>query len=125
MSSMKTFFACVVIAGAVTLIASGCSRHSEKTPTSPLNAAAPTATAAIEPEIKKVERTNDSATGDHGHKPGAHGGIMISLGRDSFHAEAVFVCCKGCEKKAKLNPDKTLAKVEQLKAKTKTLLPVG
>ncbi len=27
---------------------------------------------------------------EHGHKPGAHGGIMISLGRDSYHAEAVF-----------------------------------
>ncbi|WP_437193683.1 hypothetical protein [Planctomicrobium sp. SH527] len=28
--------------------------------------------------------------GEHGHKPGAHGGIMVSLGRDSYHAEAVF-----------------------------------
>lgn len=27
---------------------------------------------------------------EHGHQAGAHGGIMISLGRDSFHAEAVF-----------------------------------
>ncbi|MBX9625380.1 MAG: hypothetical protein K2X82_16360 [Gemmataceae bacterium] len=27
---------------------------------------------------------------DHGHKPGAHGGILVSLGRDSYHAEAVF-----------------------------------
>ena len=27
---------------------------------------------------------------EHGHKAGAHGGIMISLGRDSYHAEAVF-----------------------------------
>ncbi|MBX3399652.1 MAG: hypothetical protein KF873_12995 [Gemmataceae bacterium] len=26
----------------------------------------------------------------HGHKPGAHGGILVSLGRDSYHAEAVF-----------------------------------
>ena len=26
----------------------------------------------------------------HGHKPGAHGGTLISLGRDSYHAEAVF-----------------------------------
>lgn len=26
---------------------------------------------------------------EHGHKPGAHGGILISLGRDSYHAEAV------------------------------------
>ena len=27
---------------------------------------------------------------EHGHKPGAHGGIMVSLGQDSYHAEAVF-----------------------------------
>ena len=26
----------------------------------------------------------------HGHKPGAHGGILVSLGQDSYHAEAVF-----------------------------------
>jgi YHS domain-containing protein len=27
---------------------------------------------------------------EHGHKPGAHGGIIVSLGRDNYHAEAVF-----------------------------------
>lgn len=27
---------------------------------------------------------------DHGHKPGAHGGILVALGKDSYHAEAVF-----------------------------------
>lgn len=27
---------------------------------------------------------------DHGHKPGKHGGIIVSLGRDSYHVEAVF-----------------------------------
>lgn len=26
---------------------------------------------------------------EHAHKPGAHGGIMVSLGRDSYHVEAV------------------------------------
>ena len=31
--------------------------------------------------------------------------------------QPVFVCCKGCEKKAKSNPDKTLAKVAELKTK--------
>lgn len=30
----------------------------------------------------------------------------------------VFVCCKGCVKKALKNPDQTLAKAEELKAKT-------
>ena len=34
--------------------------------------------------------------------------------------QPVFVCCKGCEKKAKSNLDKTLAKVEELKAKVKS-----
>lgn len=34
--------------------------------------------------------------------------------------QPVFVCCKSCEKKAKSNPDKTLAKVEELKAKVKS-----
>jgi hypothetical protein len=31
----------------------------------------------------------------------------------------VFLCCDGCEDKAKADPDKTLAKVEELKAKKK------
>lgn len=26
---------------------------------------------------------------DHEHKPGAHGGIIVSLGRDSYHVEAI------------------------------------
>ena len=26
----------------------------------------------------------------HGHKPGGHGGILVALGKDSYHAEAVF-----------------------------------
>jgi len=31
--------------------------------------------------------------------------------------ETVFVCCKGCLKDAEANPDKTLAKLKELKAK--------
>ncbi len=34
--------------------------------------------------------------------------------------QTVFVCCKGCEKKAKSNPDKTLAKLAELRAKVKS-----
>ncbi|CAN5468094.1 hypothetical protein BH11PLA2_BH11PLA2_20950 [soil metagenome] len=33
--------------------------------------------------------------------------------------QPVFVCCKGCRKKAEADPDKTLAKVEELKVKAK------
>lgn len=34
--------------------------------------------------------------------------------------QPVFVCCKSCKRKAEADPDKTLAKVEELKAKAKT-----
>jgi hypothetical protein len=33
--------------------------------------------------------------------------------------QPVFVCCKGCQKKAESDPDATLAKVEQLKARAR------
>jgi hypothetical protein len=38
----------------------------------------------------------------------------------TIKGEPVFICCKGCQKKAEGNPDKTLAKVEELKSKAKT-----
>ncbi len=43
-----------------------------------------------------VHKDGDHKDGDHkdaeahGHKPGAHGGTIVSLGKDSYHAEAVF-----------------------------------
>ncbi|MBA4064524.1 MAG: hypothetical protein C0501_12585 [Isosphaera sp.] len=37
-------------------------------------------------------KAGDGKKDDHGHahKPGAHGGTIVSLGKDSYHAEAVF-----------------------------------
>jgi hypothetical protein len=31
-----------------------------------------------------------SKEGEHGHKPGTHGGIIVEIGRDNYHAEAIF-----------------------------------
>ncbi|MBA4190962.1 MAG: hypothetical protein C0467_23495 [Planctomycetaceae bacterium] len=33
----------------------------------------------------------DGKKDDHAHKPGPHGGMIVSLGKDSYHAEVVFV----------------------------------
>ena len=41
-------------------------------------------------------------------------GVPIKL---AVNGQTVFVCCKGCGKKAQANPEKTLASVEALKAK--------
>lgn len=41
--------------------------------------------AALGDSISTTEPTDS----EHGHKAGSHGGIMVSLGRDSYHVEAV------------------------------------
>ncbi len=43
---------------------------------------------------------------------------LMVRGRDGKE-EPVFVCCKGCKRKVLANPDKTLAKVAELKAAPK------
>lgn len=48
-------------------------------------AKAPTATTA-----NAVALTPTAMTDEHAHKPGANGGIIVPIGRDSYHAEAVF-----------------------------------
>jgi hypothetical protein len=49
------------------------------------------------PPEKPTKRSNtpaarggDAAGGEHGHKPGAHGGLIVEIGRDNYHAEAIF-----------------------------------
>src|SRR5579884_2976021 len=38
----------------------------------------------------QVKASVGAKEGEHGHKPGGHGGIIVEIGRDSYHAEAVF-----------------------------------
>jgi hypothetical protein len=37
-----------------------------------------------------VQVTMNDGDEEHGHVPGAHGGTIVSVGRDSYHVEAVF-----------------------------------
>ncbi len=45
-----------------------------------------TATPNVSATLQPAAKDGDS---EHGHIPGAHGGVMVSLGRDSYHVEAV------------------------------------
>lgn len=74
--SLVVFIACGG-ALAVTLAAAGCGSRQTDPSSQPSKQTSPTAAA------------NDPSE-DHGHAPGAHGGILVSLGRDSYHVEAVF-----------------------------------
>ncbi len=82
------FYGTFLLAGlaVASLLLSGCTeqrkpRIAQETQSMTAVTSAVTAPAASSPDTTEVE---------HGHEPGAHGGIMISLGRDSYHAEAVF-----------------------------------
>ncbi len=50
---------------------------------------------------------------------GKHLGVMGQPFKIMVKDQPVFLCCRGCRTKALANPEKTLAKVEELKAKVK------
>ena len=73
------------------LLAPGCGSGdtappSAETQTAPL-ATTPSAAASADESAADVAEHGES---DHAHKPGMHGGIIVPIGRDSYHAEAVF-----------------------------------
>jgi hypothetical protein len=61
------------IAGVVAALVSGCTEQVGEKPQPVAPAAAPPA---------KID--------EHAHKPGSHGGTIVEIGRDNYHAEAVF-----------------------------------
>lgn len=87
MLTQKAWIACAVLLSGIALI-SGCMDQGTANPLSTgTSSPGPTAAPSPSPAAKTVASPSDE---DHGHKAGAHGGVMISLGRDSYHAEAVF-----------------------------------
>jgi hypothetical protein len=74
---IRTALAAAFIGGAAGVTLVGCSNGPESPKTPPTTSQSP---AAAPP----------AADGEHGHKPSAHGGIVVPIGSDSYHAEAVF-----------------------------------
>jgi hypothetical protein len=75
MDMIRTWSFCVVGFVALALIVAGCSPEPSPTP----NSKDPT-----------VTKEKPKAEGDHGHKAGQHGGTIVEIGRDNYHAEATF-----------------------------------
>jgi len=78
---------------AMITLAVGCNPTSER-----VNQAQQTSTSSLDREVASSRSTaanpasmqdTNTADNEHGHKDGEHGGIIISLGRDSYHIEAV------------------------------------
>lgn len=54
------------------------------------DAASAASTDTTPPTQPTAKKTGSEAEAEHAHKPGDHGGIIIEIGRDNYHAEAVF-----------------------------------
>jgi hypothetical protein len=63
----------IASAGLALVIVAGCTRQAGVTPK--------------QPDAGETAPGNDA---EHAHKPGQHGGTVVEIGRDNYHAEAVF-----------------------------------
>lgn len=70
----------VFVTGAMVALVVGCGQTH-------VGPAAPSP-AIIPPSASNLSSAT-SSEGEHGHQPGAHGGIIVSIGLDSYHTEAI------------------------------------
>lgn len=86
-SSNYITFPIVSLLGSILLFASGCN-DSTKNPTAAQN---DSGSAQAESNVTETRTSTDpNSDEEHDHIPGAHGGFIVSIGRDSYHAEAIF-----------------------------------
>lgn len=86
MFSKKVWIAGSFLLGGI-VVAPGCTDRNATSATPSVTSTSPVG--AI-PAVMETFISTTANNEEHGHKPGAHGGIMVSLGRDSYHVEAVF-----------------------------------
>ena len=77
------------------------------------------ARAALNPEDRALVEAQQSCAVMADSRLGSMGTPLKVMLKD----QPVFVCCKGCVKKAEREADKTLARVAELKAKAKSEAP--
>jgi hypothetical protein len=114
-----------VAAFACLIVLSGCGSHQSAAPASKTDAKAPPTESKQEADEVAVERAklkpDDRALVESQewcvvNEEGRLGsmGAPVKL---SIKGQPVFLCCAGCKRKAEADPDKTLAKLEEHKAK--------
>lgn len=114
---------------AVMVCCKGCAKAAEKDPQATLKALAKiqdkvAAAAEIEANLAALSPEDREAVVAQGFCPVMTESALGSMGppvKVDVNGQAVFVCCKGCGKKALANPDKTLKTVAELQKKTEKL----
>lgn len=113
---MRTLFSCLLAAPLILALA-GCKPGSE-----PKKAEGPSTEesqvqanlAKLSPEDRTVAEAQRFCAIEDENRLGSMGTPVKVMVKD----EPVFLCCKSCQKRALADPDKTLAKVKDLKARS-------
>lgn len=122
----------IALGGLTTLALTGCGSHDCESCAAATSARTTTAgsseaedeiranRAKLSPEDRRLVEAQEFCPVMDDSRLGGMGPPLKVLLKDKDGKEhTVFVCCKGCLKKAEKYPEKTLAKVEELKAKVK------
>lgn len=92
MKSYTVVFSASALSTSVLLVMlAGCSSESQPTTVAPANAATKSVDLPVLPTTTSVVANGEKriTEEEHPHNPGSHGGIIIPIGSDSYHAEAV------------------------------------
>ena len=126
-ATMKTRFIFALLVTPLLLVVAGCYEGSSNKPASrapqqpvvaPVTSADEEAEikeelAKLNPEDRKLAEAQKFCVVEEENRLGVMGVPFKVMVKD----QSVFLCCKGCRKKALADPEGTLAKVKQLKAK--------
>jgi hypothetical protein len=92
-------------------IASGCAQESSSPPPPDKEAKIKASLDKLDPADRKLAEGQKYCAVETENRLGSMGKPIKILVKD----QPVFLCCKGCEKRALKDPDKTLASVKKLK----------
>src|SRR5690242_2796375 len=87
----KSMFPLVTCAVGVFLTIAGCGQGSKPDGESvaPVSSVAPSKQ-SVSSDAKAAVSNSGVGADEHAHKPGQHGGIIVAIGANSYHVEAVF-----------------------------------
>jgi hypothetical protein len=113
----RPHFVALVLLGAGLALSTGCDSGPSK-PAGKVNQAEAVAAERekLSPEDRALVEAQEWCAVQTDERLGSMG-APIKL---EIQGQPVFLCCKGCQRKAEQNPDATVAKVEELKARVRT-----
>lgn len=108
-----------VICLTVTTLAAGCSRPAEPSKTDTAKASVKTEGESVLESLAKLSPEDRKLAEEQKYCAVLTKNLLGSMGvpeKVTINGQPVFLCCDGCETRAKAHADRTLAKVQELKA---------